>query len=182
MELIGVALLALVALIFYRSVERHHKIAFFRVARAVTVLALLAGGALWLGVQFEEHSEETRRTSVTARFDSASPGAFHFTICNHHSAAVNRARLAVSGYWAGRSTAYPMEPTERSYETATNYVSDFVIAPSACAALSSLRMNGIAFDSVAVTVAGLEFADGSSVAGVGEGLSLYLTSPSFRPR
>lgn len=157
---ISLLLAAVVGLLFYRWVDRHHKILIAKLlVGVVTLLGLAIAVFVWL-----DHATSRRRnrllTSISGSAHHDSSSGISFGVCNSHSATLERYRFDVSGYEAGRSSPHVLLGETTSWDTSTNFTSDIVIRPGAC---SIIRWPGeyAGFDSIGIRASGVRFADGS---------------------
>jgi hypothetical protein len=126
-----------VALLFYRWVERRHKILLAKVV-GVGILAIVA---IALIAYLRQHAESSKRAreiaSVEVRVDSLAASQLSITICNRTRRMLQRVDFRVSGLIPGRSTPHPVEETpEYTWRRFTDLSSDYNTSAGTCIALN----------------------------------------------
>jgi hypothetical protein len=169
--LIAVLLACIAGLMFYRLVERRHKILAVKIVGAVAFLAAGALGVLLLVEKRQRQAWDARRESVKIDFipDSAraelivsgkpfdkatlrdTVDAVIFLLCNTGDNVVEEVTFFPKTFFEGRSTAYDLRiPESESDYSGNKFESDFILAAKDC---STLTWHGRfqVFDSVAAT-------------------------------
>lgn len=160
MQLLLLALLATIAaILFYRLVERRHKIAVAKGIGVLVVLLLLGVGYLWnadrrAGIRRARIQESVKirfapDSAYTARYSKDNPflhflqrtdtlHAISFTLCNAGTGTVESVSFTPTTWRTGRSTQHDVVV---STSVVDQYVdsrlnSDFVLEPGACNTLT----------------------------------------------
>ena len=165
--LLAVSLAALACLLFYRFVERRHKVLFAKLAGAIGILVALGAFVLW-GFERRRASRRQRvQASVSVlfapdsaylhRYSSDNPflsalvrtdtlSAIAFRLCNGGIDTVTSVSFRPVTWRRQRSTKYNAVVSTEPY-TAYAYVdpqlsSDYILAPKACVSLTWTASSG----------------------------------------
>lgn len=160
MTALDVVLAVFVALMFYRLVERRHKILLAKIIGSLIALGAL-GGTLLVVVTGRQNrlSNERRlenRKLVSVTVDTITPRLARFLVCNQGTSELRRTHFTASGFFSGRSTAHPLETSERGY------VSDIIVPPKHCVPMTWTGEYLLTYDSIGIAVEAAEFGDSNS--------------------
>jgi len=138
--MIEILLVVVAAILFYKLVERKHKIVLFKILGALIGLAVLVVGAIALWYYLKESAYERRADNVSIQVVSVTPDTARFEICNGSDQFMHRVEFTVRGFMEGRSTAGWIEERHRQpvygpgrWETTRSGFSwDIIVDPGAC--------------------------------------------------
>ena len=172
MEAAGIVLLAVVsAVLFYRFVERRHKVLLAKIAALGLTIGALGVLALYVSSRADARRAEAQRLSVSVRY-SADPtrhatrldaliaaadgdtlDRITFEICNHGGARVTRVSFVPESYRSERSTAHEVVVSPESGVYRSNILeTDYILDPEQCRTLTWSPGPFVVFDSVAARV------------------------------
>jgi hypothetical protein len=144
--IIAFALLALTALLFYRWVERRHKLFLGKLALGVMGLLALAAAYLWWTARRSDAEYMALQRSVSVAFvaDSGMPrlssdtvSQVSFRLCNSGSDTVTSVEFWPKTLRNGRSTESDLV-VQNAYAgyRSNEFTSDYILAPQRCITLS----------------------------------------------
>ena len=169
------------AILFYKLVERRHKI---WLAKALTVLMALGGitiGVLYLRDRAEEGSQQRMRLAIkvtllplppstppTAVPDSTNPfndipdrglDQLRFEVCNTFQRATRAFDFDVAGRMRGHSTESRIEASSKpDWRNSTTFTSDRILSPSQCDTLTYYG-SFLRYDEYLVHTTSVEYLD-----------------------
>jgi hypothetical protein len=174
--LLYVLLAVIAAILFYKFVERKHKVLIAKVVVGLAALAGLAVVVMWSlenqAIARERMAEKQRLASVIVLFVRPGKDAHHwgkstdtvggalFQLCNHGTRRVTSVAFVATTYEAERSTPHELQvmaPWEipgaarMPWDTASPFHSDFILDPNKCVSLTWPGWYQV-FDSVSVAV------------------------------
>jgi hypothetical protein len=172
--LTNILLVAIALLLFYKLVERRHKILLGKVLGALALVTVLVVAALSLGEQARFNRDHQRLASVSVKFVAPRQGSadvrhwngapdtvnsVSFALCNSGNQPVESVSFDPTTYRANRSTPYqlPIAPLPYQDRVLSALTSDYVIPPKNCVTLTWTGWYQV-FDSVSVRVAEVRFA------------------------
>jgi hypothetical protein len=148
-------LAAIAAILFYRLVERRHKLWVLKGLAVIAVISVLAAIAIYVrGRAYDSkmvHMRESAEVTlvgivpVVEPHDSSNPllrylgvTELHFQVCNKFNEATKTVEFRVAGRNAGHSTEYAIErsPYARLMEGATSFSTDRILSPGECDTLT----------------------------------------------
>ena len=155
--LIGLSLAIIAAILFYRLVERRHKLLIGWVALGLVLLAALGIGSLFAYAQWTNHRYQQQLKSVNITFVPPSPDTalqrkdpvgyylsrygptrqeVTFHICNTGKDTVTGVTFYPKAVSRGRSTQHDLEVSRPGSYSTNTFESDYILPPRECADLT----------------------------------------------
>jgi hypothetical protein len=137
MAAIAWLLAAIVALLFYRWVDRRHKVLLAKIA-GVGILAVAGVAAIaFLRERAESAEREREREAIEIRVDSLKLSQLWVTICNQGTGMLQQVDFHVSGLLPGRSTPHPLEVAPQyTWQQYSEFSSDYNTSAGTCIGLT----------------------------------------------
>lgn len=165
MTVAAVALVALVALLFYRWVSPQHKRIAGKAMLAVLALAILGVFAFVADSRRSSAQYERERASIRIRLvplDGSNPFDYDrdsvaFEICNRGNKDLEYVNFLPKAYVLGRSTGYDVRLQTPGAYVSTLFESDYIIPPRECVNMTWTGRFYVA-DSVSAEAGSFRFA------------------------